>query len=134
VLAYLRGSDAHPTAAQIHREAGADEPGLSLASVYRNLDVLVAEGLIDAVPVPGGPTRYDGNPRAHHHFVCDRCAAIVDVELPEPRGLRRRLQRTHALRARRVSIDFHGLCPACEAHDGDERCDEEPPATSRTNH
>lgn len=118
VLAHLRASDAHPTAAQIHRDLDAGSSPFSLATVYRNLEVLVAEGLICEVSAPGGAMRYDGNPHPHHHFLCDGCGAIVDVDLPEPRGLRRRLLDTHALCARRISIEFHGLCPACEAHTG----------------
>jgi Fe2+ or Zn2+ uptake regulation protein len=134
VLAYLRSSDAHPTAAQIHRDLDGESPALSLATVYRNLEVLVGEDLIREVPVPGRALRYDGNPDPHHHFLCDHCGAIVDVELPEPRGLRRRLLDRYALEARRVSIDFHGLCPACEAHAGDEPSGAEPARSARRNH
>jgi Fur family peroxide stress response transcriptional regulator len=119
LLAYLRDTDTHPTAAQIHDAIGPDLPGLSLATIYRNLEVLVDEGLVDEVSVPSSSTRYDGNPRAHHHFLCDRCSRIIDVELPEPRMLRRKLHDAYALRARSVSIDFHGLCPECEGHTRD---------------
>lgn len=120
LLAFLRQTDTHPTAAQIHAAIEPELPGVSLGTVYRNLEVLVAEGLVDEVAVPSGATRYDGNPHAHHHFLCDRCSTIIDVELPEPRMLRRKLLDVYALQARRVSIDFHGLCPACEGHVGDE--------------
>lgn len=122
LLDYLRASEAHPTAAQIHGDLVRELPQLSIGTVYRNLDVLISEGLVEAVPVPGGATRYDGNPYPHHHFLCDRCGDIVDVELPVPRGLRRRLLERHALRARSVSIEFHGLCPVCEERvDGRDR-------------
>jgi len=119
LLAYLRDTDTHPTAAQIHDAIGPELPGLSLGTIYRNLEVLVGEGLVDEVPAANGATRYDGNPCAHHHFLCDRCSRIIDVELPEPRTLRRKLHDVYALQARSVSIDFHGLCLECEIHTPD---------------
>jgi Fe2+ or Zn2+ uptake regulation protein len=134
MLAYLRASDAHPTAASIHDDLRGGSPPLSLATVYRNLDVLVGEGLIDEVSVSGRAKRYDGNTDPHHHFVCDECGAIVDVALPEPRGLRRRLFESQALKARRISIDFYGLCPSCEEHAGDVMHGAEPVGSARRNH
>ena len=94
---------------------------LSLGTVYRNLEVLVAEGEIDEVPGSMGATRYDGNVEPHHHFNCERCGRILDVDLPLPRGLTRRLADDHGLRANRVRISFFGHCPDCTEstlHDG----------------
>jgi Fe2+ or Zn2+ uptake regulation protein len=95
-----------------------DFPRLSLATVYRNLEVLAGQGDVRAVPSSSGAVRYEGNPEPHHHFICEACGAILDVPVREPRGLRARLERDFALRARRVSIDFLGLCGACESRAG----------------
>jgi Fe2+ or Zn2+ uptake regulation protein len=113
ILAWLRASDAHPTATQVHQALLREFPRLSLGTVYRNLEVLAADGLIDEVPAAGGALRFDGNPERHHHFRCVRCQSIRDVTLPAPRSLVRRLQREHALQAESVKIEFHGLCPDC---------------------
>jgi len=86
---------------------------LSLGTVYRNLEVLVADGEIEEVPSAVGATRYDGNVEPHHHFNCERCGRILDVDIPVPSGLTRRLARASGLRARRVQISFTGLCAAC---------------------
>ena len=115
---HLAGTDTHPTASQIYETLQPELPNLSLGTVYRNLEVLVADGLVDEVPCSGGPSRFDGNPTPHHHFICDECRRIIDVELPEPRALARRLEGEHGLRARRVAIDFYGLCPDCEGQSG----------------
>lgn len=114
MLEWLRATDSHPTAAQIHERLSAGRSGVSLATVYRNLELLVAEGRVREVPCERGPARYDGNVEPHHHFSCEDCGSIADVGLPTPRGLVSRLARDHALRAERVSITFHGRCPACE--------------------
>ena len=114
ILAWLRSTDCHPTAGEIHSALLPEMPSLSLGTVYRNLEVLVAEGTVDEVASSGGAVRYDGNVEPHHHFHCERCGRILDVDLPVPRGLARRLQRERGLQARRLRIDFFGSCSTCE--------------------
>jgi Fe2+ or Zn2+ uptake regulation protein len=113
LLAWLRGTDSHPTAAEIHAALAPGNPRLSIATVYRNLDVLVAEGSVDAVAGAGPALRYDANPLPHHHFVCERCGRILDLHGPRPANLARRLAREQGLRAHRVRLDFYGSCPDC---------------------
>lgn len=109
----LRSTDAHPTAADLFEGLRAEFPRISLATVYRNLEVLVCEGAIEQVPSSSGVMRYDANPVPHHHFVCEDCGDIRDLELRLPRSLLQRLERRYRLRAERVRADFFGLCPAC---------------------
>jgi Fe2+ or Zn2+ uptake regulation protein len=116
ILAWLRGTDTHPTAGEIHGGLLSELSDLSLGTVYRNLEVLVAEGAVEEVACAGGAARYDANLEPHHHFHCEHCGRIDDVDLPAPRGLSNRLANSHGLRARRVSISFFGLCPQCETH------------------
>lgn len=122
ILAWLRASKSHPTAAGIYEGVRDELPNLSLATVYRNLDLLEQEGRLRTLHAaraggPGGGTRYDGNTEPHHHFYCDGCGAIVDIVIPEPRGLTNRLSREHGFVANRVSIDFHGFCEGCQSAD-----------------
>ncbi len=116
ILEWLRGTESHPTAAQTHEALVRELPSLSLGTVYRNLEVLVSEGLIDEVASAGGGVRYDGNPKPHHHFICDACGGIDDLHLQAPADLARKLRRARGRTARRIRIDFYGLCEACELH------------------
>ncbi len=115
ILSWIRASESHPTAGEIHRGLLPELPALSLGTVYRNLEVLVADGEVYEVPGHVGASRYDGNPDPHHHFHCEHCGRILDLDVPVPRGLARRVVRDHGLHARRDRIAFFGLCPACEA-------------------
>lgn len=114
LLEKLRASAAHPTAAELHAALLPELPRLSLATVYRNLEVLVSEGEVEPV-ASSGALRYDGNLEPHHHFNCEACGRIQDVELAPPRGLLVRLRRDHELEASRLRIDFYGLCTECRA-------------------
>ncbi len=113
LLELLRGTDTHPTASLLYEQLSSEFPRLSLGTVYRNLEVLVADGVVEELESSGSAIRYDGNPTPHHHFFCDACGSIHDVELREPRGLKARLERGHGLRAERVRMSFYGLCDDC---------------------
>jgi len=113
LLELLRATDAHPTAAELFDQLRPELPNLSLGTVYRNLEVLVSEGLAEKVASPGRAVRYDGNPEPHHHFVCEACGAIRDVDVSVPPQLQTSLRRRHRLRASRLRIDFYGCCESC---------------------
>ncbi len=114
ILEWLRATESHPSAAQTHEALVRKLPNLSLGTVYRKREVLVSEGLVDGVPSASGVVRYDGNPKLHHHFICDACGAIDDLHLQAPPTLARKLRRARGLSARRIRIDFYGLCESCE--------------------
>ena len=114
MLAWLRASDLHPTAAEIHAGVLPECPALSLGTVYRNLEILVVDGLVDEVPSGAGAARYDGNVEPHHHFICEACASILDLDVAVPRGIGKRLADEHGLRANRLQMTFFGRCPDCD--------------------
>jgi Fur family ferric uptake transcriptional regulator len=55
-------------------------PGLGIATVYRNLKMLVEEGALQPVNLPGENPRFElvGH-RHHHHFQCRQCQRVFDV-------------------------------------------------------
>jgi Fur family ferric uptake transcriptional regulator len=56
-------------------------PGLSLATVYRNLKSLVDEGELRSVLLPGENPRFEvAHAHHHHHFQCRRCQRVFEVE------------------------------------------------------
>ncbi len=60
--------------------AQSEVPGLSQATVYRNLKSLIDEGDIAVVTLPGDSPRYESAHHAHHHhFQCNECKRVFDV-------------------------------------------------------
>ena len=117
ILDVLRGTESHPTAEWVHRVARRRLPRVSLGTVYRNLRLLVAEGL--AAEIPGPHARFDANLAAHHHFTCLRCGCILDVDGPlaEPHAaaLRGRVAARTGLAITHHRIEFFGCCPRCRS-------------------
>lgn len=54
-------------------------PNLNLATVYRNLNLLVEEQIIVPVHLPGQPTRFELTGHHHHHFQCRTCDRVFDI-------------------------------------------------------
>lgn len=56
-------------------------PGLGIATVYRNLKALLAEGQLKVVDLPGENPRFEvAGGQHHHHFQCTRCQRVFDVD------------------------------------------------------
>ena len=115
ILEVLRGTETHPTAEWLHRLVRRRLPRVSLGTVYRNLRLLVAEGLVKELPGPHA--RFDGNTRDHHRFTCLACGRIADLDAPltEPHS-RALVSRVASLGGFSVShhrIEFFGRCGAC---------------------
>lgn len=66
--------------AEIHGMARAGIPALGLATVYRNIRMLIDDGRIREVDLPGESPRYEiANLGHHHHFKCRQCERVFDV-------------------------------------------------------
>lgn len=72
--------EAHPTAERIYEAIHINNPSISLGTVYKNLDILLAKQLIKKVNSPEGSMRYDANLGIHHHIYCDNTQEIIDFE------------------------------------------------------
>lgn len=81
VFAYLRSVRCHPTADEVYNAVRTVVPSISLATVYKSLEALVACRL--AAKLPGeGPARYDCRTDNHFHLRCLRTGQIRDLDAP----------------------------------------------------
>jgi len=111
VMAFLTEQNKHPTAAEIFDAVNRLDPRCSRATAYNNLRDLVRAGLVREVAVEGRAARFDAKGMRHHHFICDRCGHVEDIEwyeVPKPAAgaLGKRILRDSELILR-------GLCLKC---------------------
>jgi len=91
---------------------------LGLATVYRNLRMLLDEGFLREVLIPGDSPRYEQAGKGHHHhFFCFRCGKVFEIAgcRPEvntlvPAGY---IQEFHEL-------TFYGSCAGCALESTDK--------------
>ena len=116
VMAFLMEHTGHPTAAEIFEAVNRVDPRSSRATTYNNLRDLVEAGLVREVAVEGRAARFDAKGIRHHHFVCDHCGNVEDMEWydvrrPDPASLGKRV-------LRECELIFRGLCTKCARRNG----------------
>jgi len=78
----------HPSPEAVYELVKAHIPSISLATVYKNLKTFEERGLIREVSPHHRSARFETNSTPHHHLVCLRCKAIMDVPAADVRRLR----------------------------------------------
>lgn len=111
---FVAAHGSHPTADEILAGVRRIIPGVGLATIYRNLDVLVREGRLVRT-VHDGVARYDAEVAPHHHFTCERCGEVSNVEAEIPRQLMRSTVPRTVGTVDSLTIEFRGFCRKCRS-------------------
>jgi len=117
VYEVLVGERDHPTAEEVFLRAKKGMPEISMATVYNCLDALVRCGLAKQVNVDRSASRYCPNMSEHHHFYCERCGGIFDIELG-PESATRGLALPGGFEVTHVDVSLRGTCGGC--NDGEK--------------
>lgn len=108
-LARLGG---HRSADQVAAAVAGDGPGLPRTSVYNALKALADAGLVAAVDAGPGTALYEVHGHSHHHFLCRRCEALLDVPAGTPVQDLLGLQLPGAV-IESAQVVLRGVCPQC---------------------
>lgn len=119
MLAALQPVHGHLSVAEIHqRLLDSDDVDVpDMATVYRTVTTLVDAGVLHALPVEGGVTTYGLAQTPHHHAVCTRCGAIIEV--PAQRlssALEHAIEGSAFTLSDQGGLTLHGLCPDCQTN------------------
>jgi Fe2+ or Zn2+ uptake regulation protein len=81
VYDHLEHELGHPTVEEVYRSVRTTIPRISLATVYKALEALVAVGAATKLAAGSGATRsrYDARRDLHYHFRCLRTGAVHDL-------------------------------------------------------
>src|SRR5437867_7957530 len=89
-----------------------------LATVYRSLHLLEQMGMVKRFDFGDGTARFElleeGDDGHHHHLVCTRCAAIIELDecsMTESEG---RIAARNGFKSVTHKLEFFGICPACQ--------------------
>ncbi len=126
IVRQFAADESHPTAQELFERLQREFPKMSFATVYNTLDALTDAGLsstlrLGTAQASGGreanAARFDPNVEPHHHAVCDRCGAIVDVparSLAPAEAATRALEQTApGFSLRSVERIYRGICSTC---------------------
>lgn len=114
ILQELQGCAGHPSADDLYERVKKKLPRISLATVYRNLEILSEAGTIGKIEISGRQKRFDWDVHHHDHIYCVRCHRIDNIKLAGCSGESLRPESAKGYRISGCRIEFTGLCPECQ--------------------
>lgn len=106
----LVSTTAHPDVESIFAEVRKKLPDIGIATVYRNLRRLVADGLVNTLETTKDCVHYDADVSNHAHFVCEKCGKIKDLFIASPMS---DAVEQLGYEVKREKLIFYGVCPEC---------------------
>jgi Fur family ferric uptake transcriptional regulator len=105
----------HVAVEELIQRVRAQDPRVSVATVYRTMKLLAECGLAVARQFDGGQTRYEpGVGRAHHdHLICTACGEIVEFANPRIEALQARVAASHGFEVESHKLELYGRCARC---------------------
>ena len=80
--------------------------------IHPSAEWIYQSGEIVCVATVHGVERLDADTHPHAHFICEKCGAVMDIELPVDL-LREELRERYGCDVRRSDLLFHGICQSC---------------------
>ena len=114
ILEELRKLTSHPTVDELFLIVRERLPRISLATVYRNLELLAEQGAVLKLELAGHQRRFDGWAAPHAHIRCEACGAVADVDVEPAQTPLAEVQKRTAYRVTGQHIEFVGECPQCQ--------------------
>jgi Fur family ferric uptake transcriptional regulator len=116
ILEELRKVDTHPTADELYEMVRKRLPKVSLGTIYRNLDLLSSEGIIQKLQVGNSQMRFDGNPESHMHITCLQCGRVADIfHGPDTSRICQKVETDFTVMG--CTVFLYGMCPECSAEE-----------------
>ncbi|MEW5822595.1 MAG: transcriptional repressor, partial [Cyanobacteriota bacterium] len=83
-------------------------------TVYRNLEMLCDQGIIQKVETSSFQKRFDSIIEQHYHLHCTKCGKLEDSYLPLITGLEEEAKKICNYDITGHNIEFFGICPDCK--------------------
>ena len=114
LIRLITTSNDHPSASRLYNQIKTQFPTMSLATVYKTLDLLKELGEVLEIDLRDD-SHYDGNrPEPHPHLICIKCNKIIDADVSLDEKSLRNLERTSGYKVLRPQISLYGLCLDCK--------------------
>jgi len=114
ILSVIEESNRHISAEEIYAQVTAKYPHVNISTVYRTLELLKRLGLIYEIDLGEGRIRYHSESKGHHHhLVCQKCGAVIDISESVLFPLQAVLLQAFNFSADLKHIAIFGLCENC---------------------
>lgn len=108
----IKDDKSHPTADQVYERVRRQLPNISLGTVYRNLQKLVANNQLQVLML-GRSQHFDPLVARHHHLICESCDRVFDLLLENQGEIRPALLPEDGFTITTHHSAFYGTCKRC---------------------
>ena len=115
ILETVVDTDEHFDAESIYDQIKEKHKGVSKATVYRTIPLLIDAGLIRHAMRENFTDMYElvyGQPR-HFHFICSECGKVIEEDVAEIESDFKKLAVLHNFQVRDFLVNIYGICENC---------------------
>jgi Fur family peroxide stress response transcriptional regulator len=114
VYEVLANTKEHPNAEMIFDQLQASYPTMSLATVYKTIDILSEIGMVQILNAGEDSFRYDADMSPHAHIRCIECGKVDDVFEMDSSKFKAEIETSTKYHLVGQQFYFYGVCPACQ--------------------
>jgi Fur family ferric uptake transcriptional regulator len=114
ILRELRKSKRHLSADELYDIVKKVMPRISLATVYRNLEILSEAGLIGKLEISGRQKRFDFDVSDHDHIYCVVCHKVDNLDIERKNVDSEKLGVAVGYTITGYRVEIIGICPECQ--------------------
>jgi Fur family ferric uptake transcriptional regulator len=114
ILKAVEQADSHISVDDIYTQVHRQYAYMNISTVYRTLELLEKLGLVLKTDFGEGRVRYHPADKGHHHhLVCQKCGAIIDIDESTLARLQDVLLARYNFNASLKHVAIFGLCGDC---------------------
>jgi len=90
-------------------------PHISLATIYKNILLMVEKDILIEVPISGDKSQYELNKEKHIHLICTKCKNVTDIKYDKTyQEIIDNISNTNEFSIYTEQTNFYGLCALCK--------------------
>ncbi|MBW4678845.1 MAG: transcriptional repressor [Microcoleus vaginatus WJT46-NPBG5] len=114
ILNLLKSLKQAVSAQDIYVELRNRSQGVGLATVYRALESLKLEGVVQVRTLANGESLYGCMQQDQHHLTCLQCGTSIPIDECPVHQLETQLQQSYHFKVFYHTLEFFGLCDQCQ--------------------
>jgi len=105
----------HMSVEDIYDEVTKVHPSLSLATIYKNIILMMEKGVLVEVPIAGKKPKYELAKSDHMHLICTECGEVEDRScLDSTDKILHTLSEQEHFKLNKRQINLYGVCEKCQ--------------------
>src|SRR6476659_10141784 len=110
----IKNDKSQPNADRIYDRVRRNLPSISLGTVYRNLQKLVADQKLQVL-MRGRSQHFDPLVERHQHFICETCDRVYDVLVDKQKEIKPFKLPHEGFKVTSHQLAFYGTCKHCSS-------------------